>query len=453
MKIGIRSKNVLIGNEVKDACVIIENEKISDLFYPDSINDSEPENSFEIIDYGDLVIMPSLIDTHVHINEPGREEWEGFETVTKAAAAGGITMLVDMPLNSEPVTTDRKSLDQKINSATGKLYIDVGFYGGAVPENVSELSLLYRCGVLGFKSFMIDSGLEEFRHVTENDLENILKELDPAKDVPLLVHAETNCGFDEKKYLSDHSYSSFLNTRPREWENKAIEILIRLSKKYDRYIHIVHLSSSDALDMIRQAKSDGIKITVETCPHYLYFNSENIQDNDTRFKCTPPIRENENREKLWEAVEDGTIDLIVSDHSPCTDELKCMEDGNFKTAWGGISSIQLGLSAIWTEAFRRGLSLTEVSKLMSANPAKLIGMEKRKGKIEIGMDADIIVFDPERKFIVDCNKLYHKNKLTPYDGEELQGEVIATYLRGNKIYDNGNISDHPKGRVIFRKTT
>ncbi|MFZ1320093.1 MAG: allantoinase AllB [Ignavibacteria bacterium] len=453
MKFGIKSKNVLIGNEMKDACVIIENGKISDILFPDSDGNFDLDNSFETEDHGELVVMPSLIDTHVHINEPGREEWEGFETVTKAAAAGGITMLVDMPLNSDPVTIDKNSLDQKINSATGKLYTDVGFYGGAVPENMNELNLLYKCGVFGFKSFMVDSGLNEFRHVTENDLENILKELDLAKDVPLLIHAETDCGFDEKKYLSDHSFSSFLNTRPREWENKAIEILIRLSKKYDRHIHIVHLSSSDALDMIRKAKTDGIKITVETCPHYLYFSSEKINDGDTRFKCTPPIRENENREKLWDAVKDGMIDMIVSDHSPCTDELKCFEDGNFKTAWGGISSIQLGLSAVWTEAFERGLNLSDVSRLMSANPARLIGMENRKGKIEIGMDADIIIFDPQKNFTVDCKKLFHKNKLTPYDGEELRGEVIATYLRGNKIFNNGKINEHPQGKIILNKTT
>lgn len=453
MKFGISSNKVIIANEMVNACIIIENGKISDIVFPDSDGKFEYINSFETEDHGEFVIMPSLIDTHVHINEPGRVEWEGFETVTKAAAAGGITMIVDMPLNSDPVTTDRNSLDQKINSATGKLYTDVGFYGGAVPENVNELNLLYRCGVFGFKSFMVDSGLDEFRRVTENDLENILKELDSAKDVPLLVHAEADCGFDKKKYLSDHSYSSFLNSRPREWENRAIEILIRLSKKYDRHIHIVHLSSSDALDMIRKAKSDGIKITVETCPHYLYFSSENIKDKDTRFKCTPPIRENENREKLWEAVKDGTIDMIVSDHSPCTDELKCLENGNIKTAWGGISSIQLGLSAIWKEAFKRQMSLTDITKLMSANPARLIGMEDRKGKIEIGMDADIIVFDPEKTFAVDCKKLFHKNKLTPYDSEKLSGEVVATYLRGNKIYDNGNIIEHPHGKIIFRKNT
>ncbi|MBK9332221.1 MAG: allantoinase AllB [Ignavibacteria bacterium] len=446
MKFGIRSRNVLINNELRSAVVLIGNGKISEIL------DYNTSGEYITEDYDDLTVMPSLIDTHVHVNEPGREDWEGFETLTKSAAAGGITMIVDMPLNSSPVTTDKNSFEKKISAAEGKLYTDVGFYGGAVPDNISELNSLRDCGVMGFKSFMIDSGLDEFRHISESDLEEILYELNKFSKVPLLVHAEKSEGESENIIDNEFSYSSFLKSRPGEMECDAIKILIRLSEKFDSHIHIVHLSSADAVDLIRKAKKDGLKITVETCPHYLYFHSEIIPERNTVFKCTPPIRNNDNREKLWKAVKDGVIDMIVSDHSPCPDDMKFKSEGNFVKAWGGISGIQLGLSAVWTEAKKRGFSIPDISKLMSAGPAKLIGMEKVKGKIEKGFDADIIIFDPESTFTVDSGNLFHKNKLTPYEGEKLKGKVIVTYLRGNKIYDNGVFTENPFGKIILKET-
>ncbi|MEO8447908.1 MAG: allantoinase AllB, partial [bacterium] len=386
-------------------------------------------------------------------NEPGRENWEGFETAPKAAAAGGITMLVDMPLNSSPVTIDADSFYKKITAAKGKLYVACGFYGGIVPGNEDKIEELIKCGVLGFKAFMIHSGIEDFPDVNEADLRKALDVLKRSgSKLPLLVHAELNIGKTISGKPDTKSYSGFLESRPREMENKAIRLLIDLSREYDYHIHIVHLSSSDAIGIIKKAKAEGVKITVETCPHYLFFSSENIDDNDTRFKCTPPIRENENREKLWEAVEDGLIDLIVSDHSPCDPDLKFIEEGDCEKAWGGVSSLQLGLSVVWTEAVKRKISIEKISKLMSSNTSAFIGMNQSKGKIENGFDADLVIFDPTEKFTVEKNLLYHKHRVTPYIGCELTGKVIATYLNGEKIFENGKIINSPTGKIILKKS-
>ncbi|MEO6693919.1 MAG: amidohydrolase family protein [Ignavibacteria bacterium] len=500
MMFALKSKKVLTPHGIESATVIIEDGKINDIIEYHKIPDCQ------LTDYNDLIIMPALTDTHVHINEPGRTEWEGFETATKAAAAGGITMLVDMPLNSSPVTTNVAALNKKIDSAKDKIYVDVGFYGGLIPGNTAELAPLIKNGVLGFKSFMINSGLEEFPHVIEEDLRKGLEYLSslehfinvphidvphinvphsnvphldvPHSDmedldvedldvqhlnmpqinvpqinvphIPLLVHSEIDCGYFKEIHYNECSFKSFLETRPREWENKAIKLLIDLCREFNYPVHIVHLSSSDAIDMIKAAKIEGLPLTVETCPHYLYFLSEEIRDDDTRFKCTPPIRENENRERLWEAVKDGTIDFIVSDHSPCSPELKSLNKGSFKEAWGGISSLQFGLPVVWTEARKRNLSVFDVSKLMSENTANFIGLGKQKGKIKKGYDADILVFDPDKKFIVEEKNIFHKHKITPYAGEELYGVVETTYLRGEKIYENGKIISRSMGKVVLR---
>lgn len=449
MIFAVKSKNVLTPSGFKEAVIIIENGLIKDILnYSGKVN-------CEIADYSELVIMPGLVDTHVHINEPGRTEWEGFETATMSAAAGGITMLVDMPLNSSPVTTTVNSLEKKIEATKNKLYVDCGFYGGIIPGNVNELEGLIQNGVLGLKAFMIHSGLDEFPNVCEVDLRNALTKLKSAAQlkIPLLVHAELQLDMPQIKDYDICSFALFIESRPKEMENKAIELLINLCREFDYPVHIVHLSSSEAIKMIKDAKQQGLKITVETCPHYLFFSSEevsDINDKDTRFKCTPPIRENKNRELLWDAVKTGVIDFIVSDHSPCSPELKCTEEGNFEKAWGGISSLQLGLSIVWTEARKRGFKIEDVSKLMSSNTAAFIGLRNKKGKIEEGFDADLVVFNPDKKFIVEGKKLFHRHKVTPYCGRELSGVVETTYLKGEKIFENGKIISEPKGKIILK---
>ncbi|MBK8552638.1 MAG: allantoinase AllB [Ignavibacteria bacterium] len=448
MNHALKSKNVLTPDGLKAAVVIIENGLIREVL------DYTADSGIDTEDFGELVIMPALTDTHVHINEPGRTEWEGFETATKSAAAGGITMLTDMPLNSTPVTTNVNALKKKTEAAINKLYVDCGFYAGVIPGNSNELEGLIQNGVLGFKAFMIHSGIDDFPDVSEYDLRKALDVLKSMTDLPLLVHAEledvpdSENGMKRAQY-DECSFKSFVDTRPKEWENKAIELLIKLCREYDYHIHIVHLSSSDAIEMIRSAKQEGLKLTVETCPHYLYFSSEEIADKDTRFKCTPPIRDTVNREKLWDAVREGVIDFIVSDHSPCDPGLKCFDEGSFEKAWGGLSSLQLGLSIVWTAAKERGFTLENVSKLMSANTAAFIGLENKKGKIEKGFDADLVFFDPVKKFIVDESELFHRHKITPYSGRELCGVVNATYLRGKKIFENGKILSKPEGEIIF----
>ena len=453
MKFVIKSKNVLNNNELRESAVLIQDGIIFDVFEYDFDFTFDSRIS-DIFDYGELIIMPSIIDTHVHINEPGRTDWEGFESATKAAAAGGITMLVDMPLNSSPVTTTLDSLNQKINSSENKLFVDVGLYGGMIPGNLKELKFLIHKGVFGLKAFMINSGIDEFPFVNEIDIRKVFKHLEPLsgiKEIPFLFHAEVISDIIKPNNYSGYSFKSFLETRPDVMETKAVELLIKLCREFRFRIHIVHLSSSESIDLIKAAKKEGLPLTTETCPHYLYFSSDEIPDNDTRFKCTPPIRNNINKELLWEAVKDGTIDFIVSDHSPCNPELKCMEEGNFEKAWGGISGLQFGLSVIWTEALKRNISIAKVSELMSKNTAEFIGLGNRKGKIQKGFDADIIIFNPDKKFIVKEENIFHKHKITPYSGKELTGVVETTFLRGEKVFDNGKIVSGPLGKLLLKQ--
>lgn len=429
----IKSKRVLLNGELIPASIFIDKGKITDV----------KNYSEEAEDFGELVIMPGIVDTHVHINEPGRTEWEGFETATKSAAAGGITTLVDMPLNSSPVTTSKKNFNIKLEAAKGKLWVDCGFYGGAVSDNIHELKELCGSGVLGIKSFMIDSGLDEFKYVSESDLRNVLNVMKDF-DIPLLVHAEvfTDC---EKGVAS--SFSDFVKYRPHEMEDEAIKILIKLCKEFNTHIHIVHLSSADSLMQIRNAKNEGLNLTVETCPHYLYFNAEDIPQDDARFKCTPPIRSKENNERLWEALEDGTIDMIASDHSPCTHDLKAKI---FSDAWGGIASLQVSFPAVWTKAKERAIGIEKVSKWMSRNTAKLVGLDNYIGTIEEGKYADFTIFNPEESFIVEPDSLHHKNKISAYHHEKLIGKVHTVFLNGEKIYNQGKFSTEPKGKIILR---
>lgn len=370
-----------------------------------------------VTDVGGAVVIPGVVDTHVHMNEPGRTEWEGFATATRAAVAGGITTLVDMPLNSIPATTTLGGLQAKLQSlsessgASGNVY----FWGGIVPGNTDQLEPLDKAGVLGFKCFMTPSGVDEFPHVTEADLRSAMPVLQRL-GAPLLAHAEIEIPPAREP---SGQYRDYLASRPRSSEHKAIELLIRLCREYGTRVHIVHLSSADAVPMLRAAKREGLPITVETCPHYLTFCAEEIPAGATQFKCAPPIRERENRERLWEALDEGVIDMVVSDHSPCPPEMK--PPGDFFRAWGGISSLQLGLSIVWTEASRRGFSLNRVVEWMCAAPARLAGL--KKGKIEIGYDADVVVFNPEATFICDPSRLHHRHKLTPYADRKLTGVV------------------------------
>lgn len=398
----------------------------------------------------DSIVMAGLVDTHVHINAPGRTEWEGFETATRAAAAGGVTTLVDMPLNSIPATTTLNAFKTKLDEARDKCFVDVGFWGGVVPGNTRELAPMLEAGVVGFKCFLVPSGVDEFQHVTEADLREAMPEL-TRLDALLIVHAELPgplgcCTPVEDATASD--YQTFLATRPRAAENEAIELMIRLSREYGTRVHIVHLSSSDAIPLLRDAQAAGVAITAETCPHYLHFAAEEIAAGATEFKCCPPVRERENREQLWRGLADGTIDMIVSDHSPCPGGLKLRDSGDFLSAWGGIASLQLRLPVVWTEARQRGFSVAEVAKWLCENPARQVQLDSRKGSIAVGRDADLVFWNPNREFVVHGESLHHRHKLTPYHGETLQGVVQKTFLRGRKIY-SGALGPQRTGMLLL----
>lgn len=394
----------------------------------------------ETIDAGELVVMPGLVDTHVHINDPGRAAWEGFETATRAAAAGGVTTLVDMPLNSIPPTTTLEGLRAKLDALEARATVDVALCGGLVRTNPLGLRDVWNEGAIAFKCFLAESGVDEFAHVDEDALRAGMRELAKV-DAPLFVHAELPGPLDAAApaaALGDpRAYATYLASRPRRAEDEAVELVLRLARETGARAHIVHLSSSDALTTIRRAREERVPLTVETCPHYLTFASEEIADGQTAYKCAPPIREEANREKLWDALREGLVDQVVTDHSPSTLELKCSGSGDFMKAWGGISSLQLGLAAVWTEAAARGARITDVAQWMSAAPARLAGLVGRKGTIAKGADADFALWDPDGTFQVDAATLEHKNKITPYQQRILRGVVHRTILRGQTVYTRG----------------
>lgn len=444
---GLHSTRILTGSGFQDATLLIKDGIILEIV-AGKINPSD----FPIEDVGDFVIMPGIIDSHVHVNEPGRTEWEGFETITKAAIAGGITTLVDMPLNASPVTTSAKALQEKIRSTEGKLYCNCGFWGGIVPDNLDKLEELIQAGVLGIKTFLTHSGIDDFPNVTVSDLKTGMQII--AKyNVPLLAHAELDEMHPGISVFEKNptNYQAYLDSRPKIWEDKAVELMIGLCEEYNCKVHIVHLSSASSIEQIKIAKDKGLPLTVETCPQYLYFCAEEIPDGNTLFKCAPPIRERENNEKLWEAIKDGTIDFIVTDHSPATPELKKVESGNLKEAWGGIASIQFSLPIIWTAAKKRGLNVNEIATLMSSAIAQFIGYGNTKGQIKKGYDADIVVWDPEQKFTVKKEDIQYRHKISPYIGEELFGVVKQTYVGGKKVYENGNFISLPQGKILLKK--
>jgi allantoinase len=444
----VRGKRVVLPEGERPAAIHIRAGQIVAIAAPGEV----PAGS-AVYDAGDSVVMPGLVDTHVHINEPGRTEWEGFLSATRAAAAGGITTLIEMPLNSIPATTTAVAYREKLAAAAEKLWVDVGFWGGVVPGNAAELRPLWEAGAFGFKCFLVPSGVAEFAHATESDLRSAFPEL-AVIGAPLLVHAELPgpIAQAEKKVsaLNPRSYATWLSTRPREAEKEAIALLIRLCREFRVRIHIVHLSSSDALSQLRRAKSDALPITVETCPHYLTFAAEEIPSAATEFKCAPPIRERENQEKLWAALADASIDLIATDHSPCPPAMKLAAEGDFLRAWGGIASLQLSLPAVWTQAAFRGYATHHMAGWLCRNPARLAGLEKRKGTIAVGCDADLVIWNPNAKFTVNPALLHHRHKITPYAGRELAGVVETTFLRGQKIFDRGEFSPSPLGRLLRR---
>ena len=451
----VRGKRVIAPEGERSAAVHIRGGAIVAITAFDDIPYGIP-----VHEAGDAVVMPGIVDTHVHINEPGRTEWEGFSTATRAAAAGGVTTLIEMPLNSIPATTTAAAFREKLASAAGlpavagKLSVDTGFWGGVVPGNVPELKPLWDAGVFGFKCFLVPSGVNEFASVNEIDLRAALPGL-ASIGAPLLAHAELPGPIDEAiaellKGVSPKRYATWLASRPHEAEDEAIALLLRLAREFKARVHIVHLASSDSIAQLQEAKAAGLALSVETCPHYLTFAAEDIADAATEFKCAPPIRSRENREKLWAGLANGTIDFIATDHSPCPPAMKLPKDGDFLRAWGGIASLQLSLPAVWTQARLRGYPVSRLAEWLCAGPARLAGLDDRKGAIAVGRDADLVIWNPDATFRVDAARLHHRHKVTPYAGQELTGVVETTFLRGRKIFELGEFLSPAAGQVLRR---
>jgi len=402
-------------------------------------------------DCSNLAILPGLVDTHVHINEPGRTEWEGFRTATRAAAAGGFTTLVDMPLNCLPETTTVEALEAKRQSAQGQCFVDWAPWGGAVADNQPHILPLARAGVRGYKCFLIYPGCEGFTMIDQQQLEVALPHI-AASGLPLLVHAELADPIDRAaanlQQADWRSYSTYLASRPDQAELEAIRLMIRLCRQYGFRLHIVHLSTSLAIDDLKAARAEGLPITIETCPHYLHFAAEDIPDGATLLKCAPPIRTRANREALWQALREGAIDMIVTDHSPCPPEMKRTDTGRFDLAWGGIASLSIALSIVHTEAVRRGFSLDHIARWMSVAPAALAGLSHKVGSLTAGREANFILFDTDSEVTVTPDILHYRHPISAYMGETLCGTVKGTYLRGKAIYQNGRIPDTPHGHEV-----
>lgn len=442
------SLRVVLADGIRPATLLVEGGKIRSI-----ASHGQIPNGCQVHDFGNNYLLPGLVDTHVHINEPGRTEWEGFATATCAAAAGGYTTLVDMPLNCLPETTTVAALHQKRRAAQGKCRVDWAAWGGVVADNQQHILPLAAEGVPGYKCFLVYPGIEGFTMVDREQLRRAMPHV-AESGLPLLVHAELEGPLETAaKHLNDadwRQYATYLASRPEEAELEAIEWMLSLSREFGSKIHIVHLSSAKALDMLRAARVEGLPITVETCPHYLHFTAEQIPDGATLFKCAPPIRQQANRERLWQGLKEGIIDLIATDHSPCPPEMKRLEEGNFQRAWGGIASLSIGFSVIWTEARTRGLAITDLVRWMSTAPAKLAGLDYRKGLLAEGYDADLVAFDPEAKFTVTPEGLYYRHPVSPYLGEELFGSVKATILGGVPVFAEGWFPGEPPGKELRR---
>src|SRR5271169_1980854 len=442
------SSRVVTPGAIRPAALLVEGEQILAVVPPEQV-----PRDVEAHDFGTAAILPGLVDSHVHINDPGRADWEGFETATRAAAAGGYTLLVDMPLNCLPATTNVAALEAKRAAAQGRCRIDWMPWGGVVADNLLDIESLANAGVPGFKCFLIHPGIDGFTMVTEPQLRAALPHV-ARTGMPLLVHAELPAPIDSATASlanADWSlYETYLQSRPEEAELSAIRMLLSLCREYKFPLHIVHLSASSALPELRAARSEGLSVTVETCPHYLHFTAETIPKGATLFKCAPPIRGRENREQLWQALRDGTIDLVATDHSPCPPEMKRLAEGDFRSAWGGIASLSLALSVMYTEASQRGFGLTDIAAWMAEAPANLAGCQMRKGRIRVGHDADFVVFDTDSEFVVSEDRLHYRHPVSPYLGEKLRGVVRATYLRGKVVFRDGDFPGEPFGREVRR---
>lgn len=424
----LRSRRLVAEDGERPGAVVVRHGRIEALVAPDAI-----PPGVRVLDVGAAALLPGLVDSHVHVNEPGRTGWEGFATATRAAAAGGVTTLVDMPLNSAPVTTTRDALLRKRDAAGSQLVVDCAFWGGLVPGNAAEIPKLLDAGAAGLKAFLVHSGIDDFPAATEADLRGALPLL-AERGAPLIVHAELpdvagpGPG-DPRRYLD------YVASRPSSWEEHAVALLVGLVREFGGPVHVVHLSAAGAARLVAEARAEGLPITAETCPHYLALDAESVPDGRTEFKCAPPVRERRNREALWDALRTGTLSMVVSDHSPCPPEMKALERGDFASAWGGIASLQLALPVTWSEARGRGFGLGDVARLMSREPARLAGLASRKGRLAPGYDADLVVFDPDATFVVEPAALQHRHKLTPYAGRSLAGVVRQTFVGGRLAFD------------------
>ncbi len=437
------SNRCWIAGKLQPATVCFENGVITDI-YPHKITGAE--------DLEENILMPGIIDVHVHINEPGRTDWEGFETATQAAAAGGITTIVDMPLNASPVTTTLKAFEEKMQSAENKLHVNVGFYGGLIPGNKNDLEALMQAGVLGIKCFLVHSGIDEFPNVGEQEIDEAMPVISQY-GVPLLAHCEIyteEAACELSKYPG--SYQQYLLSRPKKWENDAIDLLIKLCRRHHCATHIVHVSSAEALKSIVEARKEGLPLTAETCAHYIYFNAGEIPDGNTLYKCAPPIREKENNLQLKQAFVNGVLDFITTDHSPAPPGIKEIESGNLQKAWGGIAGLQFLLPASWT-SLREMMPLEKFIPLLTEHPAKFIKVLDRKGKISIGFDADLLIWDPGDNYKVSKESILHRHKISPYIGESLYGRVKRTIVNGTTVFKDDRIIDDSikAGKMILNK--